>query len=313
VNLPLVISGSAHHSLAEGIARELGSELAGCLLERFPDGERQVEVQASMRGRSVFIVQPLGPPVGEHLLELLLLADACHRSGAASVSAIAPYLGYARQDRIAKEGQPLGAKVLAEALGAGRFAQVVGVDLHSPVIASCVPGSLVHLTAVSTVVETLRPHVRQDSVVVSPDLGAVKLAEAYARPLGLPLAVVHKVRVSGAEIAVQGVVGDVRGRRPILVDDMISTGATVAAAIDALLADGCQEEVTVAATHGLFVGEAVGRLSRPELLRTVTSDSLPLPDHVPERHELARLAPLLAEAIRRLSGARALSDLLAVR
>jgi ribose-phosphate pyrophosphokinase len=313
VNPPLVVPGSAHRALAEGIARELQSELVACLLERFPDGERQVEIQASVRGRSVFVVQPLGPPVGEHLLELLLLADACCRAGAASVAAIIPYAGYARQDRVMKEGQPLGAKVLAEALGTGRFSQIVAVDVHSPVIASCVPAPLVHLTAVPALVEALRPHAREDSVVVSPDLGAVKLAEAYARPLGLPLAIVHKIRTSGAEVAVQGVVGDVRGRRPILVDDMISTGATIEAAVDALLAHGCRDDITVAATHGLFSGEAAARLTRPEVVRTVTTDSLPLASGVPERHTLVRLAPLLAEAVRRLAGARGLGDLLAAR
>jgi ribose-phosphate pyrophosphokinase len=308
---PLVIPGSAHRSLSEDIARELQSDLASCLLQRFPDGEQQVEIQASLRGRPVFVVQPLGPPVGEHLLELLLLADACHRAGAGSVTAVVPYVGYARQDRIAKEGQPLGAKVLAKALGTGGFSQVIAVDLHSPVVASCVQAPMAHLTAIPALVEALRPQVRKDSVVVSPDLGAVKLAEAYARLLGLPLAVVHKIRVSGAEVAVRSVVGDVRGKRPLLVDDMISTGATVEAAIDALLAHGCERDITVAATHGLFVGQAVDRLNRPELVRTLATDSLPPPPRVPARFQVVRLAPLIAEAVRRLIGARGLDELLA--
>jgi ribose-phosphate pyrophosphokinase len=310
---PLIISGSAHRSLAEDVARELQTDLASCLLERFPDGEQQVEIQASLRGRSVFVVQPLGPPVGEQLLELLLLADACRRAGAGSVAAIMPYVGYARQDRVMKEGQPLGAKVLAEALGTREFAQVIALDLHSPVLASCVQAPIAHLTAIPAMVEALRPHVREDSVVVSPDLGAVKLAEAYARPLRLPLAVVYKMRVSGVEVVVQSVVGDVRGKRPILVDDMISTGATVEAAMDALLAHGCRGEIIVAATHGLFVGTAMDRLDRPELVRALTTDSLPPAPGAPARFQVVRLAPLLAEAVRRIMGARGLDDLLAAR
>jgi len=310
---PILITGSAHPSLAQAIAGELESELAPCLLERFPDGEQQVEVQACVRGRAVFLVQPLGPPVGENLLELLLLADACHRAGADSVAAVAPYVGYARQDRAAREGQPLGARVLAEALGTGRLSQVVAVDLHSPVIASCTRAPVAHLSAVPALVEALRPHARHDWVVVAPDLGAVKLAEAYARPLGLPMAVVHKLRASGTEVAVQGVVGSVMGKLPLVVDDMISTGATVDAAVDALLAHGCRREITVAATHGLLAGKAVERLSRPELARVLIADSLPPPPRPPGRLEVVRLAPLLAEAVRRLGSARGLGELLAAR
>ncbi|HEY7726136.1 MAG TPA: ribose-phosphate pyrophosphokinase [Anaeromyxobacteraceae bacterium] len=310
---PLIITGSAHPSLAEGIASELESELAACLVQRFPDGELRVEVQACVRGQAVFVVQPLGPPVGEHLLELLLLADACHRAGAGSVAAVVPYVGYARQDRVAREGQPLGARVLAEALGTGRFSQILAVDLHAPAVASCARAPVAHLTAVPALVEALRPQVRDDWVVVAPDLGAVKLAEAYARPLGLPLAVVHKHRISGTEVAVEGVAGDVRGKRPLVVDDMISTGATVEAALDALLAQGCRSDVTVAATHGLLVGEAVERLGRPELARTLVADSLPPPRRAPERLEVVRLAPLLADAVRRIGAARGLGDLLAAR
>jgi ribose-phosphate pyrophosphokinase len=310
---PLILSGSAHPALAKEIAGELQAELGSCRLERFPDGEEDVEVQAAVRGRQVFVVQPLGAPVGELLLELLLLAHACRQAGAGSVSAVVPYVGYARQDRVSREGQPLGARVLAEALGTGGFSQVIAVDLHSPVVASCVRAPVAHLTAVPAVVEALRPHVRGDSMVVSPDLGAVKLAERYARLLSLPLAVVSKIRSSGAEVSVRSVVGDVRDRRPLMVDDMISTGATVDAAVDALLANGCRPDVTVVATHGLFVGKAPDRLSRPEVARVLVTDSLAPPPRAPARVEIVRLAPLLAETIRRIVGSRGLDELLAAR
>ncbi len=310
---PMVIAGSAHPLLAEAIAGELETELAPCLVQRFPDGEQEVEIQACVRDRAVVVVQPLGPPVGENLLELLLLADACHRAGAGSVTAVTPYVGYARHDRVAREGQPLGARVLAEALGTGRLSQVIAVDLHSPVVAACMPAPVAHLSAVPAMVEALRPHAHQDSVVVAPDLGAVKLAEAYARPLGLPLVMVHKLRTSATEVAVQGVVGSVRGKRPLVVDDMISTGATVEAAVEALLAQGCRDDVTVAVTHGLFAGRAAERLSRPDLARTLVADGLPPPPRAPEHLEVVRLAPLLAEAVRRLSGGRGLDELLAAR
>jgi len=310
---PLILSGSAHPALAAEIARELESELAACLLGSFPDGELDVEIRGSVRGQTVFVVQPLWPEVGEHLLELLLLSDACRRAGAGSVAAIVPYFGFARQDRVTREGRPLGAKVVADVVGTGRFSQVIAVDLHSPVVASCVETPVAHLTAVPVIVEALRPYVHGDSIVVAPDLGAVKLAESYARGLGRPLAVVSKVRTSPVQVTVSSVVGDVRGKRPLVVDDMISTGTTVAAAVDALLAQGCQREIVVAATHGLFVGGALERLRRPEVIRILVTDSLPPATGAPGRVEVIRLGPLLAEAVRRIAGWRGLDELLADR
>ncbi len=311
---PLVVSGSAHPSLAAEIAREVQCELAPCVVQRFPDGEQEVEIQASVRGQVVFVVQPLGASVGDNLLELLLLADACRRAGAASIAAIVPYVGFARQDRVLKEGQPLGAKVVAEALGTAGFSQVVAVDLHSPVVASCIDAPVIHVTAVPILAAALRPHVHEASVVVAPDLGAVKLAEGYARTLGLPMALVSKVRTSPIEVTARSVVGDVRGKRPVVVDDMISTGTTVDAAIEALLAEGCRPgDIVVAATHGLFVGGAKARLDRRDVVRVVVTDSLPRSESSPERLQVVRLAPLLGEAVRRIAGESTLDDLLSVR
>ena len=308
---PIVVPGSAHPALASALAAELGCELAACRLGRFPDGERDVEIEVPLRAEPVFLVQPLGSPVGEHLLELLLLADACRRAGGGPVTAVVPYVGLARQDRVTTEGRPLGAKVLADALGVGGFSQVIAVDLHSPVVASWSRAPVAHLTAVPAVAAALAPIVREDSIVVAPDLGAVKLAEAYARVLRLPLAVVSKSRVSPVEVTVRSVVGDVRGKRPIVVDDMISTGSTVEAAVSAVLEQGARPEIAVAATHGVFGEGLGGRLDRPEILRVAVTDGLPPAARSPARLEVVRLAPLLAEAVRRLIGGRGLDELLA--
>jgi ribose-phosphate pyrophosphokinase len=310
---PVIVAGSAHAALAEELARELECELAPCALRRFPDGEQEVELGTSVRGDPVFVVQPLAHPVGEHLLELLLVADACRRAGARSITAVVPYVGYARQDRVAREGTPLGARVVADVLGTAGLAQAIAVDLHSPVLASCVRAPVAHLTAVPLVAEALRPQVRDDSVVVAPDLGGVKLADAYARLLGVPLAVVYKVRVSPTEVAVRSVAGDVRGKWPVVVDDMISTGATIQAALQALVEHGSRREILVAATHGVLAAGAAERLTRPEVVRVLVTDSLPPPESPPERLEVVRLAPLLAEAVRRIVAERGLDDLLAAR
>jgi ribose-phosphate pyrophosphokinase len=308
-----IVSGSAHPALAGDLARELGSDRVPCLLQRFPDGEEDVELQGSVRGQPVLVVQPLESPVGEHLLELLLVADACRRAGARTITAVLPYVGFARQDRVTREGRPLGARVLSGALATGGFSQVLAVDLHGAVMAACIEPPVAHLTAVPALAAALRPHLHEDSIVVAPDLGAIKLAEAYAGRLGTDLAIVSKVRVSPAKAEVRSLGGEVRGKRPVIVDDMISTGSTVGATIDALLARECQPEIVVAATHGIFTPESASRLDRPEVARVLVTDSLPLPRRAPARLEVIRLAPVLAEAIRRMDEGRGLGDLLATR
>ncbi|HSP78695.1 MAG TPA: ribose-phosphate diphosphokinase, partial [Myxococcaceae bacterium] len=167
----------------------------------------------------------------------------------------------------------------------------------------CFAMPLEHLSASAALAEAVRPRSAEDKVVVvSPDLGAVKLAERYARQLGVPMAIVHKSRVSGAEVSVRGLVGQVRGCRPIIVDDLISTGGTIAATAEAVLEAGCIEEITVAATHALLVGPAVERLAKVPIRRLVSTDSVARDDGLPFEHQVVSLAPLFADALRRLTG-----------
>jgi ribose-phosphate pyrophosphokinase len=297
-----LLSGTANRPLAEAIAKELGISLGGCRVDRFPDGEIDVELTDEVRARDVYLLQPTHPPVGEHLLELMLLADACRRAGARRVTALVPYVGLARQDRRVSGGEPVGARVMADIVGTGSIDRLVAMDLHSRAVEGCFRIPVEHVSAVEALAGRLSQAKRPPSVVVSPDLGAVKLAERYARILNLPVAVVHKQRLSGSEVSARGVMGDVRGLAPIVIDDMISTGGTIAAAIDSLLEAGSAKHVTVCATYSFLVGPAIDRLRTLPIERFLTTDAIPPPAGVPWQVEVVSVAPVMAEAVRRLRG-----------
>jgi len=305
-----VFSGSAQPSLAEAISRALGAALGKREIERFPDGECPVRVLESVRGRDAYLVQPTGPPVEANLLELLLLADACRRAGAAQLTAVVPYLGYARQDRRASGREPVGARLIADLVGASGLDRVVALDLHSPALEGFFSVPLEHLTAVPLLVESLRGSaLAGNTVVVAPDLGAARLADRYAKLLGLRVAVVHKIRISGREVTVRGVTGNVDGRQPLIVDDMISTGGTIEAAAQAVAAAGSLPVAAVVATHGLFVAGAEERLARVGARRLIVTDSVTPPAGFRLPIEVVSVAPVLARAIQHLHENRSLADL----
>ena len=308
-----IFAGSSNPTLAEGIATALGVSLGERVLERYPDGELHVEIQEPLRGHDVFLLQPTAPPVEEHLIELLLLADACHRAGASRLTAVVPYFGYARQDRRVSGRQPVGARVVADLIGTSAVERVVAVDLHSAAVEAALPVPLEHLSAVPLLADGARELGSIDRVVVAPDLGATKLAEQYATRLGLPVAIVHKTRLGGDSVIVQRITGEVRDRAPLVVDDMISTGGTIEAAVDAVLQAGGRPDVTVVATHALLVGSALDRLARLPLRQLIVTDSVQLPEVLPVAHEVVSLAPLLATVIERLHRGASLGDLIARR
>lgn len=296
----VLLTGSGHPTLAGELASALGTSLGAVVCERFPDGELAIEVNCDVRAQSVYVVQPLNAPVGERLLELALLADACRRSGAARVTAVIPYLGYARQDRRELGREPLGARVMAELLAAGRVDRLVCLDLHSRAIEGCFPQPVEHCSALPALAQRLLATVKRPAVVISPDLGAVKRAQAFAKALSLPVAIVHKHRSSGSQVEATGVVGEVKGLTPVVVDDIISTGGTMVAAIRAVLDAGAVGPVTVAASHGLFVGPAYERLRGLPIERVVVSNSVPVPTGAPFQVDVVSTAEALAEAVRRL-------------
>jgi ribose-phosphate pyrophosphokinase len=304
-----LLSGSAHPQLGAAIADLLGVELTAFQLERFPDGEFQVKVGALHDG-DVYIVQPTGPPVNDHMVELLLLIDACRRESAGRITVVIPYFGYARQDRRTVSGQSVGAQVFARAITNSGADRVMVVDPHTPTVETMFEMPVEMLTAVPVLARVLERHLSEDTVIVAPDLGAVKLAEHYGSLLGKTVVIVRKTRHSGSEVSVKEVIGDVMGRPVVIVDDMISTGATIRAAAGAVLERGALPDPIVAATHGLLVGTNKQGPVFPKVRRLLITDSLATkpPSDLPL--EVVSIAPLLADGIERLHSRRPLDDLL---
>jgi ribose-phosphate pyrophosphokinase len=293
----VLMSGSSHPALGAAVAQVLDLEQGRCITSRFPDGEHHVEVAEEVRGCDVYLLQPLGPPVDANLMELLLLVDACRRRGAARVTVVVPYLAYARHDRRETGREPLGARLVADLIRVSGVDRLVAVDLHSPAVEGCFNIPVEHLSAMPLLADHLQRTAAPGSVVVSPDLGAVKRAERYAAQLKLPVAVVHKYRTSGSQVQARSITGEVKGCAPILVDDMISTAGTIEAAVIALLEAGCVRDITVVATHALLVGPAIERLQRLPIRRLLTTDSVPRPERLPFQVEVVSIAPLLARSI----------------
>jgi ribose-phosphate pyrophosphokinase len=305
-----LVAGTSNRPLARAVAARLHAQVVLPEVERLPDGEISL-VTDRVRGGDVYVMQPTGRQVHDHLMELLLLLDACRRSGAERITAVVPYLGYARQDRRRRAGAPVGARVMADAVAMAGAQRLVVLDPHSPALeATCaVPADM--LTAVPTLAGALLSMpVPDEAVLVAPDLGAVKLAEHYASFLRRPVVVIRKSREGPTSVHAEELIGAVAGRPSVIVDDIISTGCTIEEAVRVLLGRGAAPDITVAATHGLLVGTAADRLARLPIRRLLTTDTLtkePMPA-LPVK--VTSVADLLAEAIGRLHDARPLDDLL---
>jgi ribose-phosphate pyrophosphokinase len=306
-----VYSGRSHPDLARDIADHLGIQLGEANLKTFANGEIKCQLGESVRGSDVFIVQTHCHPVNEALMEQLIMIDTAKRASAKRITAVCPYYGYSRQDRKAEGREPITAKLVANMLVAAGASRVVSVDLHSGQIQGFFDKPVDHLTAMPVLLDYLKREGGEDLVIVAPDAGRVKVAERYAQFLHADLAFVHKTRPKGTlnNVEAKGVIGDVDGRRCVVIDDMIDTAGTIVAAGEILKAKGATE-VWAMATHGLLSDPAVDRLKNSEFERVVITDTVPLPpEKAIDKIEVLSVAPKIAGAINAIFEDSSVSEL----
>jgi ribose-phosphate pyrophosphokinase len=294
-----IFAGTSNPALATAIARKLSVRVGECAIDRFPDGEVSVRLMETVCRKSVFLVQSTSPPVNEHLVELLVLADACRRAAAACITAVVPYFGYGRADKRHGRREPITARVVADVLHTVGIAYVVTMDLHTPQIEGFFHAPVDTLTAVPILCDALRSRLPSDVVVVSPDRGRVSLATHYAQCLGAGVIVMHKRRDDATHTEVTHIVGDVSGRACLIVDDMISTGGTIARSVDSLLAGGARPEMFVAATHGLLLSGARVKLDVPAVREVFVTDTVDVPEKDWKKLHVVSVAAPTATALER--------------
>jgi len=307
-----VFTGNANPVLAQEIARHLMQPLGRALVGRFSDGEIQVEIMENVRGKDVFLVQSTCPPTNENLMELLVMADACRRASAGRITAVIPYLGYARQDRRQRATRvPITAKLVADMIGCAGVNRVLTVDLHADQIQGFFGVPVDNVYASPVLLGAVWKQKYDNMIVVSPDVGGVVRARALARRLdNADLAIIDKRRQRANESQVMNIIGDVRGRSCILVDDLVDTAGTLCQAAQALKDEGA-ERVIAYITHPVLSGKAVERVENSALDQLVVTDTIPLGEAARKckRIRVLSVAELLAETMRRIRDEESVSSL----
>lgn len=296
----LVFSGSAHPELAKSIADYLGVPLQETVVNKFSNDNLYAHLSVSVRSKEVFIVQPLTPPTSDSLLELLLMLDIARSAGAHGVHAVIPYFSYARSDKKDAPRISIAARLVADILQTAGATHVVTMTLHSPQVHGFFSIPTDHLTAQSVFVEYFKNQDLSNTVVVSPDIGNAKRASKLARALGVPIAAGEKMRLSDDEVEIGGIMGDVKGKRVILMDDEIATGGSIVETIRVLRGENVNR-VSVICTHGLFTGAAAERLNAvPEIDEIVATNTVLVPEErKPERLKILSVGDIFGEVIRR--------------
>ncbi len=305
---------NSNKPLAEKIAKQMGLKLSTSSVVRFSDGEIQVDIDDSVRGKDVFLIQSTSAPVNDNLMELLIMIDAVRRASAASVNIVLPYYGYARQDRKTRAREPITAKLVADMIQAAGADRVLSLDLHAPQIQGFFDIPVDNLMGAPLLADYfLSNHLEEDAVVVSPDHGGVTRARKLAEFLGTSIAIVDKRRPKANVAEVMNIIGDVKGKRAILIDDMIDTAGTITLAAQALKDDGATE-VYACATHAVLSGPAVDRLNNSVIKSLVLTDSIQQPaEKNLDKMILVSVGPLMGDAIKLIMEHKAMSPLFDTR
>jgi len=304
----LVFSGGAHPALGNKVCKFLGLDAGKIEISRFPDGEIDMKIMEDVRGADVYVIQPTCPPVNENLMELLILIDCLRRASAERITAVIPYFGYARQDRKAEGRVPISAKLVANIITAAGATRALAIDLHAAQLQGFFDIPMDHLYAAPVLVEYFRQLNLKDLTIVSPDVGGIKMARAYAKRLDADLAIVDKRRSGPTETEVMHIIGDVEGRNVILVDDMISTATSITEAAKHCRKKGAKD-IYICGTHAVLAGKAVEKLQKAPVKEVVVTDTIPTAGKEFSNLKVLSIANLLGEAIRRIHHSESVSTL----
>jgi ribose-phosphate pyrophosphokinase len=308
MNQIAVFGGSAHPQLAEEICTQLGVPLHPTMVKRFSNDCLEVQLQANCREQDVFLIQTLSAPVQDHLVELLLMADAARGASAARITAVIPHYSYARSDKKDAPRISLGGRLVADLLATAGVNRVLTMTLHSPQVHGFFSVPVDHLHALSELAAYFQRYDLSNAVVVSPDLGNAKSAAVFAKRLGTPVAAGAKERISDTQVRISAIIGEVSGRDVIVLDDEIASGGSMIELMAHLRANGARS-IRIACTHGIFAGSALQRLAaQPDLSEIVCTNTLPItPDRVVDKLTVLSVAPALAEAMRRINSGESVS------
>jgi len=307
-----IFTGNAHPALAKDICSYLGVELGNATVSSFPDGETFVKINDNIRGRDVFIIQPTCPPTNQNLMELLILVDAARRASAARITAVIPFFGYARQDRKDQPRVPITAKLVANILVASGVNRVLTMDLHAQQLQGFFDIPVDHLHALPVMVDYIRTLDIPNLIVVSPDVGGVKMASAYASALGTRLAIVVKQRKSATETEASHIIGEINGKNILIVDDLTETAGTITGAAHILRENGALD-IYAGISHTILTDLSVERLKGSDLKELITTNSVPARLVPGSRVTSLSVAGLLGEGIRRIHDDESVSSLFAIK
>lgn len=302
-----IIAGNANPPLAQQISQKLGVELSAAKISHFSDGEIQVKIIDNVRGADCYIIQPTSTPVNENIMELLIVTDALRRASARRITAVMPYYGYARQDRKSEPRVPITSKLIANLITASGINRILTMDLHAGQIQGFFDIPVDHLYGTPVLLKYFQEKKLDNPIVVSPDAGGVERARAFAKHLNADLAIVDKRRPRPNEAAIMNIIGDVKGRNAIILDDMIDTAGTLTKVADAIKNAGAIT-VHAAASHGVLSGQAMERIQNSCLEEVVITDSIVHNENMP-KVKILSIASLLAEAIMRISNDESISAL----